>query len=100
MQRLNDIKRTNVRDLAVALHRAKAAPKTVHNVVRMLSAIFEQGNEDKIVTYNPARKPSKLVRKGKGKLVEMFTEKEETLILTKAKAQLSKYHGFLLLLFR
>ena len=59
---LHEIDRARVRELAGRMKEGGAAPKSVHNIVRVLSAIFEQAIEDQIVIHNPARKPSRLVR--------------------------------------
>lgn len=99
--RLNVINRGLVRELAYRMDATKAAPKTIHNVVRVLSAIFEQGNEDELVTHNPARNPSKLVKVTRSKdQTEVFTQEEESLILAATKVRLPEYYGFILLLFR
>ena len=48
-------------------------PKTLHNIIRTLSVIFAQANEDGLVSHNPATKPSKLVRLKKvGEHLEVF----------------------------
>lgn len=99
--RLRLINRGLVRELASRMDAAKAAPKTIHNVVRVLSAIFEQGNEDELVTHNPARNPSKLVKVARPcDKIEVFTREEESLVLAATKERLPEYYGFVLLLFR
>lgn len=98
--RLHDLGRGQIRQLTVTLQNA-AAPKTIHNVVRVVSAIFAQANEDGLVAHNPASVPSKLVRIPKQPdQVEVFTREEEELILQEAKQRLPAYYVFILLLFR
>ena len=98
---LSAIDRAQVRQMASRLHVMELEPKTIHNILRTLSAIFSQANEDAIVSHNPATKPSKLVRLRKvGEHMEVYTHEEEVIILDKAKKHLPQYYPFILTLFR
>ena len=98
---LQNIQRNEVRQLAAAMHTAGAAPKTIHNAVRVVSAIFEQGIEDQLVSHNPAQKPSKLVKiTNDNEPPDVFSHDEEVLILQAAKKHIAHYYAFILLLFR
>jgi integrase len=98
--RMDEISREKVRELACSLKAAQAAPKTIHNVIRVLSAIFTLAYENKPLPFNPARNPSKLVKLRKGRRAEVFSHEEEILILDKVKATLPHWYPFVLLLFR
>ncbi|WP_447969375.1 tyrosine-type recombinase/integrase [Nitrospira sp. M1] len=98
--RLDEIKRGHVRQLASSMTEDGASPKTIHNVIRALSAIFTQANEDEIVGHHPARNPSKLIRLRKNKKVEVFTMEEEQEILKTAQKNYAHYFPFILFLFR
>ncbi|WP_447985040.1 tyrosine-type recombinase/integrase [Nitrospira sp. Nam74] len=107
--RLSEIDRGKVREFANRLTlkqiRRKGigplAPKTIHNVIRTLSAIFTLANEENVVPHNPARNPSKLIRIVRhAPRVDVFTHAEECLILDTVKACLPAYYTFILLLFR
>lgn len=98
--RLNEIDRQKVRDLAATLRANGAAPKTIHNVIRVLSAVFTLAYENKPLPFNPARNPAKLVKIRKGSRVEAFTHEEELLILDRAKQARSHWYPYLLFLFR
>ncbi len=105
--RLNEIKRGHVRQLVTNMIKGGptpkekgASPKTVHNALRALSALYSQAIEDELVEHNPGLKPSKLIRKPHKKEVAVLTREEERLVLDTAKETLKPYYPFLLLLFR
>ena len=97
---LDDIKRGHVRLLTSNMKQEGASPKTIHNVVRALSAIFTQANEDEIVGHNPARNPSKLIKLRKNRKVQVFSVEEEQEVLRKAQEHYPLYYAFILFLFR
>jgi integrase len=101
LKRLTDIDRSAVRQFVGRLSEAQAAPKTIHNMIRVLSAVFTQATEDQLVGVNPAGVPAKLVRVKKHQdHVIVFTPEEEDLVLQTAKNRLPAYYPFILLLFR
>ena len=98
---LSAIDRARVREMVLNPGVAGLAPKTLHNILRTLSAIFSQAIEDGLVAHNPALKPSKLVKIRKvGEHVEVFSHEEEVLVLATAKATWPHYYPFILTLFR
>jgi len=98
--RLDQIKRGQVRQLVTTMTQGGVSPKTIHNATGVLSAIFTQANEDELVGHNPARNPSRLIKKPKDRKVEVFTHQEEQVILGEAKASLGAYFPSILCLFR
>jgi integrase len=97
---MDEVSREKVRELACRLRAAGAAPKTIHNVIRVLSAIFTLAYEEKPLPFNPARNPSKLVKLRKGRRADVYSHAEEILILAKVRADLPHWYPFVLLLFR
>jgi len=77
-----------------------ATTKTIHNALGVVSAIYTQANEDELVEHNPAKNPSRPMKKAKRQDIDVFTYEEEEAILKKAKASASSYYPFILLLFR
>lgn len=99
--RLHMIDRAHLRRLVATMADAGAAAKTVHNVVRVLSAIFTLAMEDELVSHQPAGHPSKLMKiRKRGDALPVFTFEEKQVILATAKELLPHYYPFILLLFR
>lgn len=98
--RMDEVSREKVRELACRLRATGTAPKTIHNVIRALSAIFTLAYEEKPLPFNPARNPSKLVKLRKGRRAVVYSHAEEILILAKVKADLPHWYPFVLCLFR
>jgi len=97
---LDAIIRNHMRELVTKMCQEGSNPKTIHKVIRVVSAIFSQANEDELVNHNPAQNPSKLIKIRHKKEIEVFTKEEEALILTFVKNALPLYYPLIVLLFR
>ena len=98
--RLNEIDRGRIRELTLQLNSTELKPKTILEILKTISAIFGQANEDEKVFHNPAAKPKKLIKIPKTPPVEVFTLEEEERIFTAARDRIPWYYPFILLLFR
>jgi|GEM_PF-2706967 len=99
-QGLDAIKRCSVRQLVNIMAAQGATAKTIHNALAVVSAIYTQANEDELVEHNPAKNPSRLMKKTKRQDIDAFTYEEEQAILREAKTSASFYYPFILFLFR
>ena len=88
---LQDIQRSEVRQLAAEDAFCWCGSEDdPANAIRVVSAIFEQGIEDQLVSHNPAQKPSKLVKiTSDNEPPDVFNHDEEVLILQAAKKHIT-----------
>jgi integrase len=99
--RLDEINRAHVREMVEALTATGLKAKSIHNVIRVLSAIYSLAKDDELVMCNPAENPSRFVRNDRRKdEIEVFDKQEMEIILNAFRMKQPNWYALVALLFR
>jgi Site-specific recombinase XerD len=96
IKQLDLITRPEIKDFIFQKAKDKS-PKTVKNLVNLLSGIFSHALEDELIKINPAIRLGKLLTKGDTKAkINPLTRDEASILLKTTGKYYSKYYEFLL----
>jgi integrase len=96
-KRLDEIRRSDVKELLYSLANKELSAGTVRNVKACLSSLLTHAFEDELIPGNPASRTGKLIRKKDRKEdVNPFTADEAATFLTACQEHRPRFHPFFL----
>ncbi|MCE5340145.1 MAG: site-specific integrase [Planctomycetaceae bacterium] len=100
-KRLDEIKRSDVKQLLLQKQQNGVAPKTAKNIKALISGLFTHAVESEIILANPALRMGKFIEKTDCKKVMKFLTKEQvSTFLIAAQKEAPEYYPLLLCAFR
>jgi integrase len=95
--RLDEIRRSDVKDLLYAKLNAGLSSGSVRNIKACLSSVLSQAFEDELIPGNPASRTGKLIRKKDRKEdVDPFTAQEAAIFLEACQKHYARHYPFFL----
>lgn len=100
-KKLNEIKRTDVKELLLRKQQKGLSPKTVENIKALISGIFTHAYEEELLQVNPALKLGRFIQKrDRRKHIVTLTKEQVTKFLSVAYAEFPEHYALLLCAFR